>query len=355
MVRLLQNEDLSELMAITEMDSPGEARALVDGQRAGVAIIIPPDLSRTLFDPEGSMAVEFYQDPTLTIGPSIVKAVIDQFIDSFAGSRIATDVIQQQLQDSGITVDPQRLNQIRAEYGAWAASIGQEMQEQNTHPYLEIQSVAEEKEKSVSQTTLMLTSIMAGMLVFYTFFTGASAAQTLLREEEEGTLPRLFTTPTRQSTILVGKFVAVVATLAVQVTTLIVLSTLIFGVNWGQALPVALVSLGLVALAASFGIFVNSLLKSTKQSGVVQGGVMNILGWVGISRMFVNTVPGTQKVAGIANIVSLISPHGWAMWGWQEAMDGGSTSTVLLIVGVMLAMSAVLMGIGIYRFYKRFA
>ena len=39
---------------------------------------------------------------------------------------------------------------------------------------------------------------MGGMMIFYAFFTGASTGQTILQEEEEGTLPRLFTTPTPQ-------------------------------------------------------------------------------------------------------------------------------------------------------------
>ena len=43
--------------------------------------------------------------------------------------------------------------------------------------------------------------IMAGMLVFYAFFTGVASAGSILQEEESGTLPRLFTTPTPQSTV----------------------------------------------------------------------------------------------------------------------------------------------------------
>ena len=50
---------------------------------------------------------------------------------------------------------------------------------------------------------------MGGMTIFYAFFTGTSTAQTILREDEDGTLPRLFTTPTTQATILGGKFLAV--------------------------------------------------------------------------------------------------------------------------------------------------
>jgi ABC-2 type transport system permease protein len=192
-------------------------------------------------------------------------------------------------------------------------------------------------------------------MVFYAFFTGASASQSILREEEDGTLARLFTTPTRQSTILGGKFIAIFVTLVIQVTVLVVLATVIFGTDWGKTLPVILVALGLIVLAASFGIFVTSWLEGTKQAGAVYGGVLNIVGWVGISRMFLALVPGTESFAPVGNAVSLISPYGWALWGWQETLSGGDVSDVILIVTVMLAMSTAFFTIGVLKFRKRFA
>lgn len=45
----------------------------------------------------------------------------------------------------------------------------------------------------------------------------------------------------------------------------------------GAPSPLLLAVMGLVILAASFGIFVMSWLKDTKQAGVVIGGVMTVL------------------------------------------------------------------------------
>ena len=45
-------------------------------------------------------------------------------------------------------------------------------------------------------------------MIFYAFFTGASAIQNIIVEEEKGTLQRLFTTPTTTSVVLGGKFLA---------------------------------------------------------------------------------------------------------------------------------------------------
>ena len=54
------------------------------------------------------------------------------------------------------------------------------------------------------------------MMVFFMFFGASNVARTILDEERAGTLPRLFTTPTPRRTILGGKFVSVLLTVAVQ-------------------------------------------------------------------------------------------------------------------------------------------
>ena len=133
---------------------------------------------------------------------------------------------------------------------------------------------------------LFLAVIMGGMMVFYAFFTGASAMQTILVEDEEGTLPRLFTTPTPRAVIIAGKALAVVVTLVVQVTVLLLLGNLVFGIDWGEGLLVALAAAGLVMVAATTGLFLISFLKNRRQAGVLFGGVLTLTGMLGLVSVF---------------------------------------------------------------------
>ena len=80
----------------------------------------------------------------------------------------------------------------------------------------------------------IISPIMGGMMIFYAFFTGASTAQSILKEDEERTLPRLFTTPTSQATILSGKLLSVFMTVSIQVIVLLIAAHLIFGIQWGK-------------------------------------------------------------------------------------------------------------------------
>jgi ABC-type transport system involved in multi-copper enzyme maturation permease subunit len=197
----------------------------------------------------------------------------------------------------------------------------------------------------------IITPIMGGMLVFYAFFTGTSTAQSILREEEERTLPRLFTTPTPQATILTGKFLAVFLTVSVQVVVLLVAAQLIFGIRWGGWLPVALTAAGTVLSASSFGIFVNSFLKTTRQGGVVFGGVLTLTGMLGMISIFAMNSPAAAR---LGDTVSLLVPQGWAVRGLLQSMTGQPVAGVLATALVLLAWSAAFFAVGVWRFNRRY-
>ncbi len=191
---------------------------------------------------------------------------------------------------------------------------------------------------------------MGGMLIFYAFFTGMSTGQSILREEETGTLPRLFTTPTTQVEILGGKFLAVGLTVLVQVIVLLVAARLIFGIQWGDPSAVALFVIGTVAAATTFGLLVNAFLKSSKQGGAIFGGLLTITGMVGMMDIFTGNAGGGQF-----GIVPLFTPQGWAARGMLAAMNGAPASALVPNLLALLAMSILFFATSVWRFQKRYA
>jgi ABC-2 type transport system permease protein len=194
--------------------------------------------------------------------------------------------------------------------------------------------------------------IMGGMMIFYAFYTGTATAESILREEEERTLPRLFTTPTPQATILGGKFMAVFLTVVVQMVVLILAGRLIFGIRWGVPEAVVLLTLGVVLAASGFGVFINSFLKDTKQGGVVFGGVLTVTGMLGMVSIFAMNSP---TAARLGDTVALLVPQGWAVRGLMMAMNGEPVNDLLVNTSVLLAWSAVFFIIGVWRFKHRYA
>jgi ABC-2 type transport system permease protein len=342
---------LPGVIQVTRASDAARARAAVDNQEAAVAIIIPAGFTAAVLDPGAHAAVELYQDPTLMLGPSIVKGIVSQLVDGFAGSKIATALVSGQLTEQGMVVDAALQQGITKQYGDWSAKMGEGYQGE-ANPYYDVLSPAAAEDENTGGLATMLGLIIAGMMVFFVFFTGAGSAESILQEEEAGTLPRLFTTPTSQTTILGGKFIAIFLMLAVQVVVLVVATALIFGIDWGRPLPVAMVTLGLVVLASSFGIFITSLLKGTRQTGIVYGGVMTMLGMVGMLSVFTATTPNGSSALSTA---SLLVPQGWGVRGWRLLLEGGGVEDIWLTVAVMLVLGLVFFLVGVFKFRKRYA
>jgi ABC-2 type transport system permease protein len=331
----MRSDSLGKLFSVTEADSESAAREQVNTKQADVAVIIPDG-----FGQPGSANIVIYHDPTLTLGPLITKQIIGSMVDYYNGALIAVQVAGTQSSDAP-------LGQIGQQYGDWVQSQVQQ-QQNGQQPLLSIQAPPT---KAVNKSTAnMLSSMTVGMLVFFAFFTAGFMAQTILKEEEDGTLPRLFTTPTGRAAILGGKFVGIFLMVIVQVTVVMIIASLLFKITWGDPLLVALSIVGLVICAAGFGLFLLSFVRNTRQAGPVIGGVMTVTAMLG--GLYSMTIPNAPA---FMDTLSLFMPQGWVMRSWKLTLNGGQLIDVLVPMLVAVVIGAVLFGIGTLNFRKRYA
>jgi ABC-type Na+ efflux pump permease subunit len=344
LIAILHSPDFAELISLTVVADEAAARAAVDEQQAGVAVIIPENFTAALIESNSRAVVGIYQDPALTVGPTIVRAILAQMIEIFSGAKIGLGVVFEQLNQADVTVDDAALDSITRQY------IQEAMGGQTSLLTLDVRTPA--GESVGNQSINYMAIILSSMMVFFGFFTGASTAESILREDERGTLSRLFTTPTRAGTILSGKLIAVALTLVVQVIFLMLFGWLVFRIDWGDLLPAFLSGLGLVTIAGTFGVFVVSWLKNTRQSSVVFGGVLTITGMLGVIHMFTMGAPNANP---LADKISLLVPQGWAMRLLRIAMDGTPLVELLPWFGGVLVWSVAFFIIGNLRLQRRFA
>lgn len=347
-VNILQSDEMAELIEVSFAPDPQAAHAAVDGQQAQVAIVIPENFSKEFADIYGEAVIEFYQDPTLTIGPEVIRAIMNRFMDGMSGVKIAVKVFLEDAQPEEQMLTGQMVQQYLEVSLAEADDVEAELLDVRTPSSMQ----PSETEQSNNMLLSILSPIMGGMMIFYAFFTGASTAQSILKEDEERTLPRLFTTPTSQATILSGKLLSVFLTVSVQVAVLILAARLIFKIYWGDPLSVTLMAVGIVFSASSFGIFVNSFLKDTKQGGVLFGGVLTVTGMLGMISIF---AMGSPSAAELGETVSLLVPQGWAVRGLMQSMNGDPITGLLVNTLILLVWSAAFFVIGVWRFNKRYA
>lgn len=342
-VEVLKSEQIADLIDVYTVETAASALAAVDNQQAQVAVIIPDGFSQEFIDLNGQSTIEFYQDPTLTLGPAIVKSIMSQFMDGLSGVKVAMDIAL----DQAGGVEFAQLGQIVEMY----LEASQTQEDDLSETMLEVYAPGD-VEIAVNPLLRIVGPIMGGMMIFYAFFTGANVGASILKEDEEGTLPRLFTTPTAQSSILSGKFLSVFLTVLVQTIVLIVLSSLIFRIEWGDVRSVILLIVGIVCIASSFGIFINSLLRSTKQGGVIFGGVITFTGMLGMIRVFALDSPSASR---LGDTVSLLVPQGWAARGLLQSLSGEPLADILITTLAMLGWSAAFFVVGVYRFNRRYA
>jgi len=195
----------------------------------------------------------------------------------------------------------------------------------------------------------MMGPIMAGMLVFFVFYMGANGAQSIIREHEEGTLARLFTTPASALMILDGKFLGVFVTLVIQTAVLLAASALLFQISWGKPSSVVLATLSLIVAATGFGVMLMSFIKSTRQTGPILGGVLTLTGMVG--GLITNGIP---NIPAVMDKIALTMPQGWAMHTWKLSLAGSSAGVIILPVLVLVILGVLFFAVGLTMFRRRF-
>jgi ABC-2 type transport system permease protein len=343
-VQSLQNEGLADILLITLASDAESARVAVDQKDADIAVIIPPEFTTRFTALESGPVpseIELYADPERIIELGIVQSVLEKFMDIVSGAKIAASVAAKQFPGSDFSL-----------IGAVVQNYIEQAGQRSANPGMFITVESAAQVESPNRILAIVGPIMAGMMVFYAFYTGMTTAETILREDEEGTLPRLFTTPTSRTAILAGKFLAVGITVFVQVVVLIIVASLIFKVAWGNPLYVTLIALGTVFAASAFGVFANSLIKTTKQGGVIYGGLLTVTGMLGMIKIF---TMGVANPSPMMDIVSLLVPQGWAVRGMLQNSAGAQPTDILLTLTILLIWSIVFFSIGAWRFHRRFA
>ena len=350
LVDYLQSEEVASLLQVTAAADEASARAAVERQDADVAILIPADFTAAAMDPAVTTAVTLYHDPTLTIQPAIVRLIVGEYVDAFSGVKIALQVTSQALAADGGVLDPATIGLVESRYVAWVQSAGHTHEgEAPQRPILVARNPAG-SEAPTDLISTLLGPVLAGMMVFFAFWTAAGAASTLLHEAEEGTLARLFSTPTPRASVLGGKFLSVLLTLSVQVPVLLLAGRFVFGIRWGQPATVALLALGLIVAAAGFGVCLMSFVKTARQSGPVMGLTVALTG------ILAGLIPtGDPSQPGPFATVSLCLPQGWAMRGFRLAVNGATPTEIWLPLLVLLAAGLVLFAVGVVGFRRRFA
>jgi len=189
------------------------------------------------------------------------------------------------------------------------------------------------------------TQASSGQLVTWTLFTLLGVSDMFVGERLLGTLRRLIASPTRPSTVLLGKLVGRLAMGWTQMAILILFGGLVLGVNWGRsplALLVVAVSFSLAAVA--FGVMIGAFAKTRGQAGGLTTLCALLLAALGGAWWPLEITPQVYQA-----LVKAL-PTTWAMFGFNEViLRGADVRAVLPEAGMMLVFAALFFIISIPR------
>ena len=185
----------------------------------------------------------------------------------------------------------------------------------------------------------------SGMAVFFLMYTVTIGGRSILHERNIGTLSRMMATPTRVWQILGGKVLGIFLTGFLQVSVLILATSLLLDISWGDPVGVAGLIAATALAATGWGILLAALATTPGQVVALGVALMLIFGILG------GSFAGVPD-SGLWNTISKITPHAWAIDGIEKLASGGQAVDVITHILVMLSMTAVLFVIAIVAFQR---
>jgi ABC-2 type transport system permease protein len=154
----------------------------------------------------------------------------------------------------------------------------------------------------------------------------------------------MLSTPTSLRSIVVGESIGRFGVALVQGLYIVVLTLIIFGVNWGDPMASVLVLVMFSAVGAGAGVLMGSVFSNDQQAG----GVAVIVS-LGLAALGGCMVP-IELFSPTMQTVAHFTPHAWALDGYAELVRrGGTTGDILLELGVLAGYATVLFALAAWR------
>jgi ABC-2 type transport system permease protein len=295
------------------------ARADVNAERAGAAIIVPAGFTTAIG--AGDPTEVRILGGSGPVAQEIARATVTRFANAVGAAQLTVATIGA----TGGTVDPATLAAIQA----MVAAEG---------PIAVTDAAAAKVQASLA------TFYGAAMAIMFVFFATQYGALGLLTERRIGTLNRLLAAPIRPASIILGGAIAGLALGLIAMTVLAIATTLIVHANWGPPPLVGLLIAAAVIAAMGISTVIATLARTVEQAGGLNAIVA--LSLAAIGGVF---IPLSQAPELLTR-VSSITPHAWFL----RAIDALSSPTVALVdilpsIVVLVAMGVVTGAIGLAR------
>jgi ABC-2 type transport system permease protein len=184
----------------------------------------------------------------------------------------------------------------------------------------------------------------ASQLTLFVFLTSLAGGSALILTRQLGISRRMLSTPTPITTIILGESMGRFGTALVQGVYIMVLTLIVFGVNWGDPLGAAVVLVALSAVGAGAGMLLGATFSNDQQASGI--GVVLALGLAALGGAMMPIELFSPTMRQVAHM----TPHAWALDAFAELVRrGGGVVDILPELGVLAIYAMVLLGLASWR------
>jgi ABC-2 type transport system permease protein len=338
--------ELDTLFDTTESTDLQLAKQVVDDDTSAAVVIIPANFSASVIPDSTTGAigealpVEVYSNPARPISAGVVQSIVADFAQEVTTGIVSGQVLVEQLIVSGM-VAPEQIPALAGEVGQL---LGTSDSLRQAEPLITLNSA----ESTTPPASLdPLTFFAPAMALLFLMYTVTRGAQSILAERDEGTMARILTTPTSVSQVLGGKTFGTFLSGVVQVGLLIIGTSLLFQLDWGDPVGVALLIIFVSAAATGWGMLIDAVARTPGQAAGI--GTSLMLFFAIISGTFF----GPTADAEFVNIIGSITPNKWALDGFVELASGGNIADIVPMLIALTIMAIVLFIIAVFIFSKQ--
>jgi ABC-2 type transport system permease protein len=184
----------------------------------------------------------------------------------------------------------------------------------------------------------------SSQLVLFVFLTALAGSAALILSRQLGISRRMMSTPTPPGVIVGGEGAGRWAVAMVQGLYIIVVTFVLFRVNWGDPLGATLILVTFSAVGAGAGVLMGATFRNDQQAGGI--GIVLSLGLAALGGcMFPIELfsPTMQQVAHV-------TPHAWALDGFAELVRrDGTVVDILPELGVLATYAVALLALASWR------
>ncbi|MGG5178519.1 ABC transporter permease [Bacillus sp. MM09(2025)] len=298
----LSKSELSDIFEV-KVTSKNQLEKDLNSRDITMGIIIKPNFEKSLLNLD-HVQLNILKGPNSNLQEMVLQNVILQFFQNYHMNRILVP-------------------------------LNQGKQVEIVSDQLKKELVIERNIHNNSQPITSFQYYAGGMGVLFLLMTVVFLVGSMIEEKEEDVYKRLIVSKLSNTSYIVGKLLGIVLMSMIQLTVIILFTSFVFKVNWGEPFTVAMIGCSFILNAAGFGVLIGSFINREKTFNSV-----GILGTQVLAALGGSMVPLYLFPQWMIDI-SFFLPNSLALQMFLKSMAGANFSEIqsglLLSCGMGLA------------------